>query len=106
MVEKAWVKTIVEEVLKNSKTTKSVAKVKFINNEYRMGINKYFHSIRILDFANQIIEKGKIEDYSSMNWLWDELKNSFFTWDEIEDKYNELYLTKRDRLSKSLTYID
>lgn len=58
-------------------------------------IKSIFHAIRTLDFAHQIIESGKIKDYSSCNHIWEHLNNSKF--DNWED-YNEVFGRKFDSL--------
>lgn len=46
------------------------AKDRIIDGEIYRGVKSLWHSIRILDFFKQIIEKGKIEDFTSSNYLW------------------------------------
>lgn len=58
-------------------------------------IKSIFHAIRTLDFTHQIIEYGKIKDYSSCNHIWEHLNNSQF--DNWED-YNEVFGRKFDSL--------
>ena len=58
-------------------------------------IKSIFHAIRTLDFTHQIIEYGKIKDYSSCNHIWEHLNNSQF--DNWED-YNEVFVRKFDSL--------
>lgn len=60
-------------------------------------IKSIFHAIRTLDFANQIIEYGKIKNYSSCNHIWEHLNNCQF--DNWED-YNEIFGQKFDDLYK------
>lgn len=73
------------------------AKDRIIDGEIYRGVKSLWHSIRILDFFKQIIEKGKIEDFTSSNYLWEmileDLKNGH---DEGGDDdwiyYKEKYL--------------
>ena len=62
-------------------------------------IKSIFHAIRTLDFANQIINLGKIKDYSSCNHIWEQLNNSQF--DNWED-YNEIFGRKFDSLYQEI----
>lgn len=51
-----------------------------------------FHSLRIIDFGIQIASKGKIEDYSSCNHLWEEIyTNPADTWQPYKEQYQDFY---------------
>ena len=51
-----------------------------------------WHSLRIIDFGIQIISFGKIEDYSSVNYLYSEIVESNQNkWDYFKKKYKPLY---------------
>ena len=51
-----------------------------------------FHSLRIIDFGIQIATYSKIVDYSSSNYLWEEIKNNpMEDWDNYKNKYQELF---------------
>ncbi len=56
------------------------------------GKKSLFHCFRMIDFAIQIIEKGKIENYSSCNELWEELyTNPSEDWNHYKEKYYDPY---------------
>jgi len=71
-----------------------------------IALKSIFHSIRILDFAIQIMREGKILDYSNMNWLLRDLyKLSAYhdrqeLWDKINDKYRTLFNSKATEFKK------
>lgn len=72
------------------------AKKKFIVEEdYNPYIGKKsaWHAIRMLDFATQIANEGKISNYSSMNPLLKEILNCE-TWNEIDQNFRLTYNTK------------
>jgi predicted nucleotidyltransferase len=58
-----------------------------LSDEYHIGIKSLFHSIRIPDFSNQIIEFGYIKDFNSSNHIWYDLLTNRYNWDELEIKY-------------------
>lgn len=54
-----------------------------------------FHCFRMLDFATQIIEKGKIINFSSCNDLWEEIvTDPADTWEPYKEKYHQSYNSK------------
>lgn len=63
---------------------------KIIDGEYKIGIKSLFHSIRIPIFGSQIAEYGYITDFSSANYIWDDLKYSTWTWSEIYKKFRPI----------------
>lgn len=51
-----------------------------------------FHSLRIIDFGMQIASKGQIINYSSSNYLWEEIyTNPADTWQPYKDQYQEFF---------------
>lgn len=51
-----------------------------------------FHSLRIIEFGTQIAIDGAITNYSSANYLWDEIVNDpSDTWEPYKTKYQHLY---------------
>ncbi len=52
-----------------------------------IGLKSLFHAFRIIDFGYQIATQGKIISYSSVNYLWDELKDFTGTWEQLNEKY-------------------
>lgn len=51
-----------------------------------------FHAFRIIDFGKQIIQHGKIENYSSSCDLWFEiLHNPAESWESYEEQYQKVF---------------
>lgn len=60
-----------------------------------------FHSLRIIDFGIQIASKGKIEDYSSSNFLWEEIyTNPAEQWAPYKDQYQTFYNSQMTEFRK------
>lgn len=75
----------------NNSWVKCKKKLLVEENEYYIGIKSLFHSFRIIDFGIQIAKNKEIIDYSSTNWLWEELSNKYdLTWNYLSDKYKPL----------------
>lgn len=80
-----------------------------ISGDYdlNLALKSFYHSYRILDFGIQIASEGKISDYSSCNWLLDDLKKMSTEaerdqlWTNIETKYKEKW-NKHSSKFKSL----
>lgn len=72
----------------------------------KAGIKSVFHSLRILDFATQIAVHGKIEDYSSSNWIWEDILemtkdlDGIAAWKVIDDKYKSVYNTRASKFKE------
>lgn len=50
-----------------------------------------FHSLRVLIFAIQIAEQGRITDYKAANYIWEEIKDlDINDWDYYKQKYKPL----------------
>lgn len=56
-------------------------------DDRRSGMKSIFHSFRICDYGIQIMERGKIIDYGSMNMYWDRLKNFDGTWNDLSHEF-------------------
>ena len=58
----------------------------------RVGKKSLWHSLRIIDFGTQILKYGKIKDYTSTNYLYDEIVNyEDNNWKYYKEKYQQLY---------------
>lgn len=58
----------------------------------RVGKKSLWHSLRIIDFGIQILKYGKIKDYTSTNYLYDEIVNyEDNNWKYYKEKYQQLY---------------
>jgi predicted nucleotidyltransferase len=79
------------------------AKEKIIDGDLYRGTKGIFHSIRILQFFHQIIENGKITDFSSANDIWDMLKEDYDN--EVSDwkYYKEKYLPIKIKFEQLIT---
>lgn len=68
-----------------------------------LAIKSVFHSLRILDFGIQIANAGHIEDFSTMNWVLEDLKKMSTQyqrdelWSAIDTKYRSLYNNNSSR---------
>lgn len=58
----------------------------------RIGKKSLWHSLRIIDFGIQILTNGKIVNYDSMNYLYDEIvNNNTNNWSYYQEKYKPIY---------------
>lgn len=58
----------------------------------RVGKKSLWHSLRIIDFGIQILKNGQIVDYTSMNYLYDDIvKCDVDEWAYYKQKYKPLY---------------
>ena len=97
---KVFTTTIIKEKIRNNFShvaSNSFVKCKkklVIENSFnpRVGKKSLWHSLRIIDFGIQILEHGKIVDYSSMNHLHDEIVNcTSDDWQHYKEKYQSVY---------------
>lgn len=56
----------------------------------QVGKKSLWHAMRIIDFGIQIATKGRIEDYGSCNWFYDEVMYCK-DWSEMFEKYKKRY---------------
>ncbi len=65
--------------------------------DVRLAIKSVFHSLRILDLGIQIAREGKIIDYSSSNFILEDLKRLAKEfqhgdlWQKIDEKYRKIF---------------
>jgi len=62
-----------------------------VADDYYTGIKSLFHSIRIPMFATQIMQHGRITDFSCANHIWNKLKRGRWSWEMIEDEFKILH---------------
>lgn len=62
-----------------------------VAGDYYTGIKSLFHSIRIPMFGAQIMQHGKITDFSCANFIWNKLKKDRWNWERIEDEFKLLH---------------
>ncbi len=83
-----------ESISKKASNSWVKAKKKLIVEEdYDVNIaqKSLFHSLRILDFGIQIAKNNKIIDYSSSNFLLDEIKSLEVSWEVWNQNYKNTY---------------
>lgn len=97
----------------SQKTSNSYVKAKkkiILNDDYdyMVSLKSLWHSIRILDFGKQLLEKGNI-DFSSMNALYKEIESDYQKlhyedknemWNKIHEKYKPIFNEKHSELKK------
>lgn len=97
----------------SQKTSNSYVKAKkkiILNNDYdyMVSLKSLWHSIRILDFGKQLLEKGNI-NFPSMNELYKEIESDYKKlynedknkmWDKIHEKYKPIFNKKHSELKK------
>lgn len=68
-------------------------KKKILNetNAERAGMKSLFHSIRMLDFGCQIAKTGKIENFGSVNHVWNDIIVVGPNWEELKNEFQPLY---------------
>lgn len=89
------------EVSKNSDETAAMSRKLLDRGETAAAIKKLFHSIRIIDFAGQILKNSEIQDFSSSNHILQEIRNSFYYGDMELDDYHKIRKEKSLELSMS-----
>ena len=63
---------------------------KIQQGDYYIGIKSIFHSLRISMFGIQIANHNKIIDWQCANYIWKELSNKTWTWEELDKNYRPL----------------
>ena len=66
------------------------AKKKIELGEYHIGVKSLFHSLRITMFSIQIVNSGKITDFTCANDIWFNIKSRNWTFEELDDEYRAL----------------
>jgi predicted nucleotidyltransferase len=62
-----------------------------VADEYNIGVKSLYHSLRIPMFSSQIVETGKINDFTCANFIWDKIKSKIWTWEELENEFKQLH---------------
>lgn len=99
---------ISDNKLKNSVLSQSHnswinGKIKLKDCDILRGQKSIFHSLRMLDFAKQILTKRNIYDFTSMNWLWTEIEEKGESeWDYYKKKYLPLKMEMEQNIKKNL----
>jgi predicted nucleotidyltransferase len=93
------VKRLVMTTLHESGSRWKRAKMCILDNNFYTGQKSLFHSIRVLIFALQVAEHGKIVDYSEANYLYPQIVEC----DEIDwNYYKEKFLPIKIELEEKL----
>jgi ERCC4-related helicase len=91
LIDKAKLRAAISAKASNSwvkcKKKLTVGSVEPKEDDREIGLKSLFHAFRILDFGYQIATQEKIVSYSSVNYIWDELKDFTGTWDQLNEKY-------------------
>ena len=99
---KVEIKRLIKNNLAQSYSSWNGGKRKIREYNIDKGIKSIFHSLRMLMFAAQIAEHGKIVDYSVANELYSEITDSDeFEWEYFKEKYLPLKVQLENKL-KSL----
>ncbi len=75
--------------------------------DQHLALKSIFHSLRILDFGIQIASEGRIVNYSSMNYIYNDIRSMSDRyqrdelWNKIDEKYREFY-NKQGTVFKAL----
>jgi len=79
---------IKKSILKQSHDSWMKSKVKFLEMDLERGNKSLFHSLRILLFGIQLIENGKIVDFSEANYYLEEIENmQEYKWNVFKKKF-------------------
>lgn len=82
----------------NEKSVSDVTKAsKIFDKTPDLAKKKLYHSIRVLLFARQILQRGKIYDYGEANDLWEEIETRPGDWTAYAD-----LIILRDRLNSEI----
>jgi len=97
------IKKLVKNNLAQSYSSWQGGKRKIREYNIDKGVKSIFHSLRMLMFATQIVEQGKIADYSIANDLYSEIVDSDeFEWDYFKEKYLPLKVKFEEDVKKAL----
>ena len=92
-------KKLAKNIINQSFNSWQGGKHKLEGGDIYRGLKSIFHSLRMLMFAIQIAEHGKIVDFSEANYLHNEINDS----DEIDwDYFREKYLAFKIELENKL----
>ena len=77
------------------------AKMMLVGSDIHRGMKSAWHSLRILMFARQILEKGEIYNFSEANEIWDEVKGS----SEVDWRgFKDMLLPRKRELERAVKY--
>lgn len=100
-------KKLVKNNLTQSQSSWFNGKMKIKDGNITKGAKGIFHSMRMLMFAAQIVEHGKITDYSVGNELYAEIMDcDEFDWSYYKEKYLPLKVELENKLKALVTDTD
>jgi hypothetical protein len=92
-------KKLVKNNLAQSYSSWQGGKMKIQSYDITRGSKSIFHALRMLMFAAQILEHGKIVDYSEANTLYPEIMDcDEFEWDYFRAKYLPLKIELEEKI--------
>ena len=93
------VKKLIKNNLAQSYSSWQGGKMKIQKYDFHRGLKSIFHSLRMIMFANQIAEDGKIVDFSVANHLYSEIVDcDEIEWSYFREKYLPLKIELEDKL--------
>lgn len=100
-------KRMVKTLLNSSHTSWVGGKKRLNDCDIYRGLKSIFHSLRILEFAIQIAEHGKVVDFSASNDLYNEINDcDEISWTYFKDVYLPYKIEQEKKLkSLVLSYI-
>lgn len=79
------------------------AKIKMDSGDTVIAKKSLFHSFRILDYAKQILEVGKIDNFSSVNHIWSNIQTDTSSdWSYYKDKYLDDKIAMENSLKRAV----
>lgn len=93
------IKKLIKNNLAQSYSSWNGGKMKLFDGDIYRGLKSVFHSLKMLKFAIQIAEHGKITDFSEANYLYSEINDcDEIDWDYFKDKYLPLKVELENKL--------
>ena len=99
-IDKSALRTSISTITSNS-WVKGKKKLTVAGDyDLHLALKSIFHSLRILDYGIQIASCGKIQTFTSMNFVLDDIKKMSTEfqreelWQKIDDKYRKLFNSK------------
>ncbi len=97
-------KRLIKNNLAQSYSSWKGGKMKIQDYNIHKGVKSIFHALRMLMFAIQIAEHGRIVDYSVGNALYKEIMElDEFEWDVFREKYLPLKMELEEKLKSFAT---
>lgn len=98
------VNRLIKNNLAQSYSSWNGGKMKIRDYNIHKGVKSVFHSLRMLMFAIQIAEHGKIVDFSAGNALYEEMMElDEFEWDVLKEKYLPVKIELEEKLKSFKT---